>query len=657
MGAASNRSLRPALIAAALLAAALFLTLLPARAYADSYECPRVDLTAQAQSDGSLHVVEQRMFDFSGEFSAVWWTFSGLPWNADVAINSMRVAAVDADGNLTGEWEDLPETPFQIGWRDSGGPNEAAWSFDEVRNTVYAFADFTDARLLIELDYTVENGVQAYDDIAEIYWKYIPEGWSVDARNVTLSIVLPVPSGTTVTPGDNVRAWGHGPLDGTVTVNEDGTVLYEVPLVRSGQYAEARVVFPVSWLSNLDAEAKRANQGTTRLDTVLAEEQNWADQANSYRILTTSVDIAIALACIAAIAVALVLFWRFGREHKPDFTGDYWRDVPEKGMHPAVMGRLWRWNHENADDFTATLMSLAHRGVLRIDRGSYVDGKGETIEDYYLTRIEPAASNVENAIDRATMRLLFDKVAEGEPSVWLGSIRKFGLQEPERYTELMGAWQGTLTAEVNKRDFFELRSKRLQTLVGVLAVVFAAVGIFMGLGMESFVPPIMMIPTAVLLVVIANYMPRRTVEGNNITARAKALRNWLRDFSTLDERPPTDVRVWGEFMVYAYLFGVANQAIRELRNAVPELFADETAEWGPTYVPWYCWWYMPHAHAAGAAGVPSVADAIDVAVSNTLANAQAAVSTMNVNMSGGGGMGGGFSFGGGSGFGGGGGAR
>ena len=165
MGAASNRSLRPALIAAALLAAALFLALLPARAYADSYECPRVDLTAQAQSDGSLHVVEQRMFDFSGEFSAVWWTFSGLPWNADVAINSMRVAAVDADGNLTGEWEDLPETPFQIGWRDSGGPSEAAWSFDEVRNTVYAFADFTDARLLIELDYTVENGVQAYDDI------------------------------------------------------------------------------------------------------------------------------------------------------------------------------------------------------------------------------------------------------------------------------------------------------------------------------------------------------------------------------------------------------------------------------------------------------------------------------------------------------------
>ena len=48
--------------------------------------------------------------------------------------------------------------------------------------------------------------------------------------------------------------------------------------------------------------------------------------------------------------------------------------------------------------------------------------------------------------------------------------------------------------------------------------------------------------------------------------------NWLTDFSSLDERPPTDVKVWGEFMVYAYLFGVADQAIKQLQTTMPQLF-------------------------------------------------------------------------------------
>ena len=51
--------------------------------------------------------------------------------------------------------------------------------------------------------------------------------------------------------------------------------------------------------------------------------------------------------------------------------------------------------------------------------------------------------------------------------------------------------------------------------------------------------------------VLGNYTMRRSVEGNNIVARAKALRNWLRDGDVRAEidRP--------ELVIYAYLFGVS----------------------------------------------------------------------------------------------------
>lgn len=615
-----------------------------------------MDIVAQAQTDGSLHVTEQRTFDFDGSFTAVWWTFSGLPCNAEVSIESLRMASVDESGNVVGEWTALDQVAFQLDWREEGGPAGDAWSFDKAKDTVYAFFRQSDARVVFELDYAVENGVQAYDDIAEVYWKYVPEGWAVDSENVTMTIELPVPLDTAVVLGDTVRAWGHGPLDGSLAVNEDGTVAYRVPLVRAGQYAEAHVVFPVSWLTNLSSEARLANQGTTRLDTVLADEKSWADQANNQRMISLAIIVGLAVLCVAVLAVAVLLFLKFGREHKPDFTGEYWRDVPAPGMQPAVVGRLWRWNHESADDFTASIMYLAHRGALSINRGSYVNDKGKTVDDYYLTRANDAATVLDDPVERETMRVLFDVVGEGASSLWLGSIRTFGEAHPQEYSDALQGWQGVLSGAVNRHDFFEARSKLLQMLLGVLAAAFIAGGVGALFVLDNFVPLAFMVPTGIALAVLANYMPRRTELGNNITARAKALRNWLRDFSLLDERPPTDVRVWGEFMVYAYLFGVAEQAIKELRNAVPELFADDAMEmYGPTYVPWYVWYGT--GYGAHGAAMPSVSDALGQTIANTTSTVQSALSTASAGMSGAGGMGGGFSMGGGGGFGGGGGAR
>ena len=160
------------LASALVLAAAALLAAAPGEAFAKSYDMTKVDITAQAETDGSLHAVEQRTFDFNGDFTAVWWTFEGLPSNAELKVNSVRMARVDGDGNVVGEWETLPGVPFVLDWRDAGGPGTDAYSVDAPKNTVYAFFDVSDEKAVIELDYTVVNGVQAYKDVAEVNWKY-----------------------------------------------------------------------------------------------------------------------------------------------------------------------------------------------------------------------------------------------------------------------------------------------------------------------------------------------------------------------------------------------------------------------------------------------------------------------------------------------------
>ena len=207
------------LASALVLATVALLAAAPGEAFAKSYDMTKVDITAQAETDGSLHAVEQRTFDFNGDFTAVWWTFEGLPSNAELKVNSVRMARVDGNGNVVGEWETLPGVPFVLDWRDAGGPGTDAYSVDAPKNTVYAFFDVSDEKAVIELDYTVVNGVQAYKDVAEVNWKYVGDQWEESSADITMTLALPVPQGVAVEPGENVRAWGHGPLVGTLAMN------------------------------------------------------------------------------------------------------------------------------------------------------------------------------------------------------------------------------------------------------------------------------------------------------------------------------------------------------------------------------------------------------------------------------------------------------
>ena len=82
----------------------------------------------------------------------------------------------------------------------------------------------------------------------------------------------------------------------------------------------------------------------------------------------------------------------------------------------------------------------------------------------------------------------------------------------------MKGWQGIVSAETNRWDFFEVKGKRYQGYLVTLAILVGVAGLGIGLVMDNFIPLIFMLPTAIALGVIGNYMPRRSVEGNNLVA-------------------------------------------------------------------------------------------------------------------------------------------
>ena len=296
------------------IAAVAMLACMPSHAYAKSYTCPSVTIDAQANADGSLDVTETRTFDFSGNFTAVWWTFDNMPTKESM----LSVKSVSLTNESTGEIQTLSPVEFQRAWREAGGAGYPSYSIDEDENTVYVFFDESDSEVTMTLSYSISNFVQVYDDVAEVYWQYIGHGWAVDSDHVATTLTVPVAAGAQVRAGDNVRAWGHGPLDGSLSIGDDGAIYAQVSSVSAGGYAEIHSVFPAEWM-NVSGSAANKHMGN-RLDSVLEDEAQLANKANASRLQSLLFIVVCLVAAIGIIVWAVFMFFRHGREYKPITT-------------------------------------------------------------------------------------------------------------------------------------------------------------------------------------------------------------------------------------------------------------------------------------------------------------------------------------------------
>ena len=555
---------------------------MPGKALAADYRCSEVDLLASVETDGSVHMTDQRIFDLTEGESAperLKWLYDGFIEGAEVTIERVRMAPVDGDGALAGEWTELPETTFLLPWRGGGGPEHDAWAYDKFQHTLYAFVDAMPERVMFEVVYRVEDAIEAFDDAADFQWLYVPQDYDVALADVRAEVVLPVAADDSVKVMENVYAWGHGPADGEVDIRSDGTVIFTDPAVEPTMYAKARVMFPVEWLTNLSEEARLANQGTLQYYWTSRYEETWVDTDTSQEVIRLGLALGLLGLSAALLLAALIVWWRWGRERLPAFRDDYWMNPPADAMAPAVLGRLWRWNHESPDDIVATVLDMVHRGVLevrddelvipaageepakRVESGSaaalaaprVADVGADDAPDAPDANAADAANAEQVALDVATLRLL-RMVATGGRTLSRAKLSALAHEHPRDLLEASAAWQRCLTALVEPYGFFDTASRRAQHVV-LGAAIFLAVIAVAAIIWVSWRVGVLALATAAAMGVLGNYTMRRSPEGNDIAAHAKALRNWMRDggWSLEGDKLAPDERA--ALIPYAYLFG------------------------------------------------------------------------------------------------------
>ncbi|MBU4557211.1 MAG: DUF2207 domain-containing protein, partial [Actinobacteria bacterium] len=317
-------------------------------ALAKDYSMGPVDIQATLNPDGSLDVSELRTYEFDGEFTRAYWELDRAQ-GTDITI----VGVAGPEGAYVPNADAAPldtRTPGTYWVEDTGGTV-----------VVHAFHRSADEAKTFALTYRVTGAAKKWDDTGELYWQFIGDRWEVGASDVRVHVALPWPAGVPVTIEENLRAWGHGPLAGSVEPNADGSVDLYVSHLDPKTFVELRTVFP------REALAQAADTPGSQLTQILEQEKGWADTKNSeimkQRVIVGGVRWLSILVSFAALALAVVMFLRHGKEYTPEFKGEYFREEPAQ-LHPAIVGALWRMGTVEDGDVAATLMAMANRGVI-----------------------------------------------------------------------------------------------------------------------------------------------------------------------------------------------------------------------------------------------------------------------------------------------------
>ncbi len=513
----------------------------------EGFDITHVEVEAVLNPDASMDVVERATYDFHEGFSV------GVRDFESSAFDEYQIVGIQAFEN--GEPLDtVTDTQSLFEW--DLDPTTTATKTVEGTHTY-------------ELRYTVEDAALVHADVAELYWNWIGTTSPGTGR---LDVDLTVPG-----PGRDVRAWAHGPLNGSIDRIGDHIVL-GVDDVPPNQFVDTRVLVPADRFTAEPFDDDLVEDEIVAEETRLAEIANQqrqaaADQADRDRQVRLVFNIVTPFV-IAAGWLAFFLIWRkWGKEPPaPPDLGDYWREVPDDP--PAVAVALLSWGTVSPTAFAATTVDLAQRGFLTITETPGTGGLlGNKTEYRFDWQGQDASALL--PFERDLLGTLFQTgqtVTQTEFTAW---ARAHQSESSKFWTR----FQKQVADELNRRKYIS-RNGATPYLLHLGAAVAVGLWGFLAFGSSAQAIGGAAMASAVGMLCVTPLLRQRTPAGGERFAQWSGLKRFLADFSRLDEAVSGDMIIYERYLVASVALGVADQLIDGLKAKLPaEVDQTQLAPW------------------------------------------------------------------------------
>ncbi len=549
-----------------------FLLTFSTLSFAKDYSFPKVEQKITIYSNGNIDVTEYRTFSFSGNFH---WAKYYIPKKGFSELTNIWIGERLPDGKIV---------KYKKGKESKGG--FIVYKGDN-EYTIKWFYNKKDEDATFVIHYMATDVVKVYNDVAEFYWKLVGNEWSKPVRSFSSVITLP--------PGikskDEVKIFAHGPLWGRVDFLDKEHVIYTVSKLPSYKFFEARILMPPRIFPNVK---RRINKNM--YNAIMDQELKWAKEADKERERAKKIlearrkkaHIAAFILIVFGLLVPIILiflfikdYFRYGKEYKPQFQGDYYRETPSDDP-PAIVSYLMGFgNIDKGKAFTATLMDLVRRGYIKLteikrDVNFLVFHK--TATDYKLEITDKPRDEL--TVFEDNLLSFLQRVGNYEEEVMLSDIKKYAKKYNQKVYKWFEKWEKTIKKEAEQRQFIEPESvKAVKKWIFISLAyegIFTLIGFVSG-GFQSLEYADATDSTLILGSLIIGYiliaiplifsptLKRRSREAVELFAKWNAFKRFLTHFSNMKEAIPRSVIIWEKYLVYAIILDVAKEVIKQLK--------------------------------------------------------------------------------------------
>lgn len=505
--------------------------------------------------------------------------------------------------------------------------------------------------------YTIKNLVHVYHDTAELYYKFLPDSFSLPVAKMQGTIEIP--SGG---EKSSMRAWLHANVSSSnITINSEKQISFTANEIPKNTYIEVRMLMPVKLFpssTRKSGESVFSSIQSTELHQ--AEEYRQQIQAEQQRqYILGIIDAGAAPVILIVCIVLLILVKRKNKRIKVDVP-EYTRDIPS-GNSPAGIANLFYFYHgigeqEKNRIFSATMLSLAQKGYIQFQNNSR-----ETIID-----ITGNSKNLPLTPSEQVFYEILSTVAEKyDNSFTMEQFKKYSQTHFNYIDKKISEFLTESKREIADRGYYRQRPSYLGVFIaaGVLMIILAFAVFIASGSMNSLLvfTPLALILGGILLIIAGATKAKLSQKGEYDFEIWNGLKKYMLEFSRMKEYGIPELTLWEEYLVYATMMGISNEVCKQLKLVYPQLTDSAYWESNPTYsyLPYMFWGHYGY-------GMQRVGIDFGSMLGNTLGDISSAATrlahpptsgsgTFGGGNFGGGGFGGGGFSGGGGGFGGGGG--
>ena len=510
--------------------------------FAANYRIEKLDIEANLQKDGSMVVSEAVTYD----------------------IDEINGVYFDIDAKGFGELEDLQvfeDEPNTSSFKEVDTSNYEVSVSDELYRIKLYSKNQNNIRTF-KFVYKLPEAIKVYDDVVQFNRKMVGQEWQQGIKYITAKVIVPVP---TDYDNSNILVFGHGPLTGEVDKVEN-TVVYKLDDYYPGDFLEAHILMEPEIFSEYN-KSKIVHKDMKQ--KLLDMEAKFADEANAERdkairqqemINKVFEKPGLIFGVLSSIWGALMYYIHviFKRKNKvKNSVGKYLRELPDNSS-PALVGGFMT-NSINDNEILATIVDLVRRKVL-------------TLENSDKNSIIILTGSTENlsAQEKAIVDIYINDFGDGKSL----DLKSFGFFQkvPMSTARKFEKWKTIIQSEMNRKDLvfegFKGMRKNLfyKSLCGIILGI-KFFGNILEKAMESKMFLIIIIMGVILFISLtkARYPRKELAEAKD---KWQAFKNFLSDYSQLEEAKITSVHLWEQYFVYAVALGVSEKVVKAYKKAL-----------------------------------------------------------------------------------------